>query len=220
MEDSGRDPIALGKYTIVALYIWLASDILLGLAAGYQLMILSALDGTAEMTLFSSLPATAQSDMISGVIGLAYSLAFLAAGFLVLRWIYRVNKNAHVLTDWMQMTPGWNIGFFFIPIALLWKPFEGVRQSWQATFSPEDPDAEPVPDLLRWWWGLWLASSMLGNISLRMSLNAQTVSDQLRVDAIDLFSVVIDIPLVLVLATMIRKLSMAQSGVLKRSVFA
>ena len=220
MEDSGRDPIALGKYAIVALYVWLACDILLGLAAGYELMVLSALDGTADLTLFSSLPAVAQSEMISGVIGLIYLLAFVAAGFLILRWIYRVNKNAHVLTDWMQMTPGWNIGFFFIPIALLWKPFEGVRQSWQATFSPEDPDAVPVPDLLRWWWGLWIATSILGNLSFRLSLNAQTVSDQLPVDVIDLFSVVIDIPLALVLATMIRKLSIAQSGMLKRSVFA
>lgn len=219
MEDSGRDPIALGKYTIVALYVWLACDILLGLAAGYHLTVLSPLEGTTDITLLSSLPAVAQSEMVSGVIGLAYLLAFLVAGFLILRWIYRVNKNAHVLTDWMQMTPGWNVGFFFIPIALLWKPFEGVRQSWQATFSPEDPDAEPVPDLLRWWWGLWLASSVLGNVSFRMSVNAHTVSDQLRADAIDLFSIVIDIPLALVLATMIRKLSMAQSGVLKRSVF-
>jgi hypothetical protein len=220
MEDSGRDPIALGKSAIVALFVWLACDILLGFASGYELLTLSALDPSTEMTMSSSPPEAALSDMAVALVGLTYMLAFAVAGFLILRWIYRVNKNAHVLTAWMQMSPGWNVGFFFIPIATLWKPFEGVRQSWQASFSPDDPDAEPVPDLLRWWWGLWVATSILSNISFRLSLKVETVSDQLPVDVINMVSLLIDIPLAFFLAAMIRKLSAAQSGMLKRAVFA
>ncbi len=220
MKDLGRDPIALGKSAIVALYIWLVCDILMGLASGYEYVTLSALDPSTEMTMSYSPPEAMASDLAVIITGLVYLLAFAVAGFLILRWIYRVNKNAHALTDWVQMSPGWNVGFFFIPIATLWKPFEGVRQSWQASFSPDDPDAEPVPDLLRWWWGLWLATSIVGNISAQLSLRAETVSDQLPVDVLNMLSLVIDIPLAFFLAAMIRRLSAAQSAVLKHPVVA
>ena len=220
MEDSGRDPIALGKSAIVATYVWLACDILVGLASAFEFIQLSGLDPSAEMTMSSSPPEADLSAMAVGIVGLVYMLAFAVAGILILRWIYRVNSNAHVLTDWMQMSPGWNVGFFFIPIATLWKPFEGVRDSWRASLSPEDPEAEPVPDSLRWWWGLWIATSILGNISFRLSLRASTVSDQLPVDVLNIVGLFIDIPLAFFLVRIIRELSAAQSAVLKRAVFA
>lgn len=220
MQDSGRDPVALGKSAIVALFVWLACDILFGLASGFELIQLAALDPSAEMTMSVSPPEMALSDMIVGLGGIAQTLAFIVAGFLILRWIHRVNRNAHVLTDWMTMSPGWNVGFFFIPIATLWKPFEGVRQSWQASFSPEDPESVPVPDLLRWWWGLWIATTILSNISFRLSMRVETVSGQLPVDILNLLSPVIDIPLAICLAKMIRRLSATQSVVLHRAVFA
>ena len=219
MENSGRDPLALGKSATIALYVWLACDILFALSSAYEFVTLSALDPSTEMSMSYSPPEASMSDMAVGITGIVYMLAFAAAGFLILRWIHRVNRNAHAITDWMQMSPGWNVGFFFIPIATLWKPFEGVRQAWQASFSPDDPDAEPVPDLLRWWWGLWLATSILGNISFRLSLNADTVSDQLTLDVLNMVSLLIDVPLAFFLAKMIRDLSAAQSAALKRPVF-
>lgn len=219
MENSGRDPLALGRSATIALYVWLACDILLGLSSCFEFVTLSALDPSTGMSMSYSPPEAALSDMLVGITSLVYALAFAVAGFLILRWIYRVNQNAHALTDWMQMSPGWNVGFFFIPIATLWKPFEGVRQAWQASFSPDDPDAEPVPGLLRWWWGLWLATSILGNITFRLSLKADAVSDQLTIDVLNMVSLLIDVPLTFFLARMIRDLSGAQSAALKREVF-
>lgn len=46
-------------------------------------------------------------------------------------------KNAWAIGGILQptMTPGWAVGFYFIPIALIWKPFQGMSQIWSATFE-------------------------------------------------------------------------------------
>ena len=52
-------------------------------------------------------------------------------------WIYRANYNARQLgaTD-MQFSPGWAVGWNFIPIANLWKPYQAMREIWQASADP------------------------------------------------------------------------------------
>ena len=90
------------------------------------------------------------SDLIlfAGVGALFYLIAFVVAGFLSLRWIYRANLNAHCLNGDMSMSPGLNVGWFFVPIATWWKPYEGVREVWQVSADPQSPNSVERPSLL------------------------------------------------------------------------
>jgi len=56
-------------------------------------------------------------------------LAFLATVIVWCIWQHRAQANAVVLSGGgLRFTPGWAVGWWFIPIANLWKPFQTVRE--------------------------------------------------------------------------------------------
>ena len=85
---------------------------------------------------------------------------WLVTGILVLVWIHRANHNARQLgaAD-MRFTPGWAVGWYFVPIAWFWKPYQAMTEIWRASRNPSAWRGEPVPPLLRWWWVLWIVPS-------------------------------------------------------------
>ena len=213
-----RDPRPLARAAILWTWIWLACQSLYGLASAYFLMDVSRLPQDTPMA-FSDPPA-AEIEMSYNAVGIAaflHLLAFAISGFLILRWIYRTNSNAQAWSSTMGVSPGWNVGFFFIPIANLWKPFQGVRETWEA--SQSGPDFL-VPGWMRWWWGCWLATSILGNISFRIELQGTTVSAPSFAAAVDVLTAIIGIPLSLLLIRLIRELTAAQDNKQHGDTFA
>jgi len=93
----------------------------------------------------------------------------LGSAVLVLMWIYQAAKNLPALGRYgMEHSPGWCVGVFFIPIASLWYPFQGMREIWKAS-DPAYPQGSwptaPVTPTLGLWWGTYLASSVTGVIA-------------------------------------------------------
>ena len=198
-----RDPNGRGRAAIIAVLVWLAADFAFTISSGLMIATLNSLgSGTG--------PAPETADAVAGITSIAMLVAMLISIVFVSRWIMRVNANAHSLSDSMTITPGWNVGWFFVPVATLWKPFQGLREAWQASVSPHDPGSVPVPALMRWWWGLWLATSIIGNISFRLSLNANDVGTLIAAHWLDVASFFIDIPLSVALIMMIRRFNELQ----------
>jgi hypothetical protein len=205
-----RDPKPLARAAILWTWIWLAFQSLYALASAYSLMDLSRLPPDTPMTFTD--PAPPEIEMSYNAVGIAallHLVAFAISGFLILRWIHRVNSNAQTWSSTMGVSPGWNVGFFFIPIANLWKPFQGVRETWEASQSGPD---YLVPTWVRWWWACWLATSILGNISFRIELQGSTASAAAFGAAIDVVTGIIGIPLALLLIRLIRELTAAQES--------
>ena len=219
MTDFTRDPVALGRRATIATFASLAGSVAFAAASGYQFSVLSGLDDGAVSDEGYAALGNVATIAIAGV-AVLYTVANLVAAVLILTWVYRVNRNAHALSDAMEVSPGWNVGWFFVPIANLWKPFQGVRQAWQVSHEPDDPYGVAVPGVLRLWWGLWLASSMLGNLSFRLSLKAETVSDDLQSAGLQFAITAVDVPLAFALAWVVTRLSAAQSRALRQRVFA
>ncbi len=103
------------------------------------------------------------------------------------------------------------MGWFFIPFASLFKPFQGVSATWRATVAPDDIDSVDVPVLLRWWWGLWLATCIWGNVIFRISLKADTPEELITYNWLDIATLLVDVPLACVFTTVITRLSAMQS---------
>lgn len=214
-----RDPAPLARSVILWIWIWLGLQLATGLASLYQISVLAYLPTDLPLTLTQSGPGMEIPDMVLAVAALPAFIAFLVSGFLILKWIYRTNANAQTLAQGMNVGPGWNVGWFFIPLANLWKPFQGVRETWQVSQGEPVWQDVPVPSLMRWWWGFWLVSNFLANISLRLSLRGSTAGEALTVAWIDVALALIDIPLALFLITLVRRLTRAQIDTATRDAF-
>lgn len=189
------DPQPLARTVVVWIWIYFAAVVLSGLSA---LIVVdrSARGGALEEDLLiTSLPA------------LLYLLTFAVSGFLILKWIYRVSRNAHSFAEGLQVSPPWAVGWYFVPIAYLWKPFQAMRETWQASAQPDSWKDVPVPARLRWWWGLWLVSNLLGQISGRLA----TAVDPSIAAMVDIASSLVDAPLCIILIGIVRDLTQLQT---------
>jgi hypothetical protein len=52
------------------------------------------------------------------------------------------------------------VGWWFVPLANLVKPFETVRELWKASHGVARRSLNTWP-VIGWWWALWLAGSAL-----------------------------------------------------------
>lgn len=142
-------------------------------------------------------------------------LVLLVTSVVVLRWIYRASVNAHAAAPDLTITPGWAVGWYFVPIANLWKPFQAMKEIWLGSHFGANWEAGYTSDLLNWWWGLWILDSFIGNASWRLTTSAPQLAAELG-----LVDGVITIPLSLILIRIMRQIREAQDVTRHAEVFA
>jgi hypothetical protein len=152
-----RDSARLTKITVWSIYILMAMQAISAISVTYDVRLLQ-------------LGAISDSDQIrQGIVILFLVLTVLVSGVLTLVWIYRSCANAHALTSHaMEFTPGWAVGWNFVPFALLWKPFQAIREIWNVSKGSES-STEETPVFMRFWWGLWLVGNFADQISFRLT---------------------------------------------------
>jgi hypothetical protein len=141
------------------------------------------------------------SDAVSALAALLQIVVTIVCMVLFLMWVYRASKNLGALSgERMNFTPGWSVGWFFIPFANLWKPYQIVRELWQVSHRHE-PRGHA---LVGWWWCLFLVAAVVGQTASRLSIAASDVDSYARsaeVSAIfDVLNVASDVLLLLVVA--------------------
>ncbi|MEM9429901.1 MAG: DUF4328 domain-containing protein [Pseudomonadota bacterium] len=83
----------------------------------------------------------------AGVVAIAYGVLALAASVWFLIWTFRAFRlAAEAMPGATDVTPGWAVGWYFVPIWFLWKPYIALRDIWTAALSA------PVPALFARWW--------------------------------------------------------------------
>ena len=80
-------------------------------------------------------------------------------------WIYRVNKNTHNITSQsMEYTPGWAVGWHFVPVASIWYPYFVISELYRANRNPETWRSDKAPPIILIWWVLTIISNIAGTI--------------------------------------------------------
>lgn len=152
------------------------------------------------------------SDTRQAIVGAAQLIILMTSGYLSLRWIHRAAGNARALgATGLEFTPGWAVGWYFIPILNLWKPYRAMKEIWQASANPADWRLERPPALLRWWWALWLIDSVLANLSFRLAWRAEEIDELLRASRVTLASDIAAIPLSVAFLLVIHRVHALQS---------
>lgn len=122
------------------------------------------LSGTAS---FGDLTAADDTASTLAALGLV-ALLVTALAFLV--WRYRVQANLEQTFGFrrLEFTPGWAVGWWFVPIANLWKPKQAMNEAWVAS----DPSARPSAPLtarpsalLSAWWAAWLIAAGISRVA-------------------------------------------------------
>ena len=71
------------------------------------------------------------SDLVSGCLAVVRVVFAIFLGITFLKWIYRTNFNLRALSqERMSFTPGWSVGWYFVPIANLFKPYQAMKEIW------------------------------------------------------------------------------------------
>lgn len=106
----------------------------------------------------------------------AFALVIVAIVNIVLwcMWLHRAARNVNEAGfERFEFTPGWAVGWHFIPFANLVQPFKVMRQIWNASAADANDLDSSAPNV-NLWWGTWLASGILGNASTRIALQAES----------------------------------------------
>ena len=138
---------------------------------------------------------------------------------LVGRWIYVTNANAHAFgTGEMSITPGWAVGWFFVPIANLFKPYEGVKETWQVSHNQAGLVEQAESPIVRWWWGLWIVNGIAGWVVFQLGGASEMPLEGAYY--FDLAGGLLNVALSLVLIRLMRQLASAQQMARHSGVFA
>src|SRR5579885_27683 len=104
----------------------------------------------------------------------------LPALIVFLAWVYRASRNARALgAEGMKYTPGWSVGWFFVPFANLVLPYLVMREIWQA--SRAEPGLEwrqsPISPVLGVWGVLRVARGIIQYGPLPVLFGERSLAD-------------------------------------------
>lgn len=135
------------------------------------------------------LPAPRQLEDIDSLrmsVGLLSFAVQIATIVVFCMWIYRAHDNLALLgVEGCKYTPGWAVGFFFVPILNLVRPLQVVQEIWKAS-DPRIPPGSPEwmyngnSALAGFWWAFWLTANITANIGLRMTMSEASSLEELR----------------------------------------
>jgi hypothetical protein len=116
----------------------------------------------------------------SGFVGLVILILFVGSGILWLVWQHRGHGNLRVAgADRLRFTPGWAVGWWFVPFANLVKPFQSVRELWKASDGAPQWSQTRTWPVIGWWWAGYLVFNVLDGVA-----SAYFADDALTVDSL------------------------------------
>ncbi|MEM9234526.1 MAG: DUF4328 domain-containing protein [Pseudomonadota bacterium] len=103
-------------------------------------------------------------DLHQGIISLLYLVVYVLCFVFFAMFFFRAQRNLkQIKAQEAEMSPGWIVGWNFVPLANFFMPFSGVRQNWQASRRLSGEDHEDL-SLLQKWWAAWLVAAISSNI--------------------------------------------------------
>lgn len=175
-----RDTRPVAKVLKVMLVVCCISFVLFGGVNYSYYSALKTFDLESSMSRITSIEETM---LAAGVLML---IAYLVTAITFAIWTVKSMKNAWASSGSVGLIrPGWSVGWYFVPIATLWKPVEAVGQMRDAAFGRKQ-GLSLVP-----WWSFWLLSTVTGRISSKMPL--ETVEEIQTSALFDLATTPIDV---------------------------
>lgn len=92
-------------------------------------------------------------------------VAALGTPIVFLMWLHRVVRKVRAMGLDAGATPGWAVGYWFIPFANLVKPYHVVRN----VISELGGESAVSAARLQAWWAFWILGNIASQVETRMS---------------------------------------------------
>ncbi len=76
-------------------------------------------------------------------------------------WVFRCYKNCRGFTANIRFSSGWAVGYFFIPIWNLFRPYQVMQEIWKISTNPYRAQSNNDSYLVGIWWGLYLLINLI-----------------------------------------------------------
>jgi heme/copper-type cytochrome/quinol oxidase subunit 2 len=160
---------SIGRILIVLLWVLALLGpvaLMLGYIERSVLHDIKELSFASDKEMHAAAQTSDRNMMIIGILQLIVAIASIIVWFM---WVFRSNKLARALgATAMKYSPGWSVGWFFVPIMNLFKPYFAMKEIFLATMDPKGFDTErEVEDqpeslnIMKLWWLVYLVDSWL-----------------------------------------------------------
>jgi hypothetical protein len=187
--------------------------VLLGLGILMALVSIFSASMQAELLSRGSFSVTEgqANDFRQSIVSLFQVALYLFTMVIFGCWIVRANKNVNALGAInLPITPGWAVGYFFIPILNLFRPYQAMKNLWQASHNPVSWSTTKAGSILPAWWALWIFCNILGHLSARTMMAAHDIKSLQVATDIDVISLAVYIPFCLVTITLVTQIADSQ----------
>jgi hypothetical protein len=148
-----------------------------------------------------------------GVIGV---VLFLTTVVVWLLWQYRAHANLRAMgAGNLRFTPGWVVGWWFIPFANFVFPYRTVRELVKAsdpTSGVADWAARRTPAMIGLWWAAFLLRTVLNTIANSTTRNATSAGQIVQGHTVALVGIVLEIAAGIFAILIVREVDRRQSA--------
>ena len=203
-----KDPRPLTSFLVGMLWVF------------FWYYIIGILNDFGQMVLLSGAYTTSEeeaNDFRQRLVAAGSIPVYVLTAVVFLRWKYCANLNSRGFGAWdMRFTPGWSVGFYFIPFLNLVRPYQAMKEIWQISHDPDNWQLVPGASLLGWWWALWLTSGFVGQLVFQTTLSAVTVDELRESTVLSMISRVIAMALGLVAIKLVKTISARQEALVNQ----
>lgn len=199
------------KNAILLIWIVLTIEIITCVSNYFQLNLLQTiLDGG-----FISPMEADSNDTRQQMIAIVFLIAYIISAVTFIQWFRRAYFNLHTLVKGLSNTEGWAAGAWFVPIVSLFKPYQIMSEMSEKTkglIKKHDLNSgfnDNSSSSVGIWWALFIINNIVGQIIFRLPID--TVEEIIVSTNVDMYSVLIQIPLAIITVKMIKEHSALES---------
>lgn len=143
---------------------------------------------------------------------LGLPLVALIGLILVFAWVYGAHHNVeHLGATGLNFSPAWSVGCYFVPVVWFWKPYQAMKEVWQASANPSGWTRRSGSALLRCWWTCWIVAFFAADAVYLAVKTFGVMPDPGAVEVgADLASYAAGVPLTLLLLVIIGRVNRMQ----------
>ncbi|MFZ1685299.1 MAG: DUF4328 domain-containing protein [Candidatus Zixiibacteriota bacterium] len=121
--------------------------------------------------------AADSNDSRQAFIRIAQILLYGGIGITFLFWVNQANKNLRALgAERLRFTSGWAVGWWFVPIASLVRPYQIMAEISKGSQDPERWELQTADTRIGLWWFGFLAMEVFRAFAYSWGANATTLS--------------------------------------------